>query len=153
MSDLLSWDFPDPFTTNIIVKNGDIDGLGHTNNASYVIWCEQCAWQHSELLGLSVSDYQRLDRAVAIRKANYEYFLPSFINESLIVGTWITDCDGKLRLERRFQIINPETGNTILRGQWQVISVVISTGKATRMPQEFLNSYATAVVPRRSETS
>jgi len=146
MSELVNWDYPEPFTNEIIVQAKDIDGLGHSNNASYVIWCEQCAWKHSEFLGLSVTDYQRLDRAVAIRKADYDYYLPSFEDEKLVVATWITDCDRRLRLERHFQIINPENGNTILRGHWQVISVVISTGKATRMPAEFVDCYGAAVV-------
>ncbi|MDP7456148.1 MAG: thioesterase family protein [Gammaproteobacteria bacterium] len=142
----MSWDYPNPFTSNILVAADDIDGLGHVNNACYVVWCEQCAWKHSELLGLNIADYQRLDRGVAINKADYDYFLPSFNREELIVGTWLTACDEKLRLERSFQTINRETGATVMRGSWQLICVTLSTGKPSRFPQEFLDSYATAVI-------
>lgn len=142
----MNWDLPSPYTDEIEVQASDIDGMGHANNACYVVWCEACAWKHSEELGLSVSDYQRLDRGVAIHKARYEYFLPSFEGERLIVGTWLTACDNKLRLERRFQVLNPRSGDTVLRGLWQLICVTLSSGKACRFPQEFIDIYGGAVI-------
>lgn len=147
----MKWDYPNPHTCEVIVDAADIDGMGHANNACYVVWCEQCAWNHSEALGLSVTDYQQLDRGVAINKANYEYFLPSFENEKLIVGTWLTACDNKLRLERRFQMINPETEQTILRGCWFLICVALSSGRAAKFPQEFIDIYGGAVNEHKSQ--
>ncbi len=141
------WDYPYPHTYQIKIKNSDIDGMGHANNACYVIWCEQCAWDHSQSLGLGVEDYQRLDRGVAIHKASYEYFLPTLEGEELLIGTWLTACDHKLRLERRFQMINMQTGRTVQRGHWQLICVTVSTGKAAKFPQEFIDIYGNAVVP------
>jgi len=142
----VNWDLPSPHTYDIEVQAGDIDGMGHANNACYVLWCEACAWKHSEELGLTVSDYQALDRGVAIHKASYEYLLPSFEGERLIAGTWLTACDNKLRLERRFQVLNLQTGDTVLRGHWQLICVTLSSGKACRLPQEFIDIYGGAVV-------
>ena len=142
----MNWDLPSPYTYDIEVQASDIDGMGHANNACHVLWCEACAWKHSEELGLSVSAYQALDRGVAIHKASYEYFLPSFEGERLIAGTWLTACDNKLRLERRFQVLNSETGDTVLRGHWQLICVALSSGKACRLPQEFIQVYGGAVI-------
>lgn len=142
----MNWDFPTPHVNEITVHASDIDGMGHANNACYVVWCEDCAWKHSESLGLSVQDYQEMDRGVAINKANYEYFLPSFENEQLLVATWLVHCDKKLRLERRFQIINPATGNTVLRAHWLLICVALSSGKASRFPQKFVDVYGPAVI-------
>lgn len=142
----LNWDHPEPFVRERVVAESDIDGLGHANNACYVIWCEQCAWQHSESLGLSVRDYQALDRGVAIHHAEYDYFLPSVSGDRLLVGTWLVDCDGRLRLERHFQILNQDSGETVLRGRWKLVSVVLSTGKATRLPRRFVETYAAAVI-------
>ena len=120
--------------------------MGHANNACYVIWCEQSAWNHSEILGLGIKDYQRLNRGVAIRKASYEYFLPSFENEDLLIATWLTACDGKFRIERRFQMINLATGQTVQRGHWELICVTLSSGKVTKFPNEFTERYGNAVV-------
>lgn len=120
--------------------------MGHANNACYVLWCADCAWSHSRKLGLKIDDYQRLDRGVAIHRASYDYHLPAFENEELLIGTWLTACDGKLRLERRFQMINSATGKTVQRGHWQLICVTLRSGKASRFPREFLEVYGGAVV-------
>ena len=71
----MDWDYPQPFTLPVTPQAGDIDGLNHTNNAVYVRWCEQAGWAHSERLGLSLDDYRRLDRAMAIRRGEYDYLL------------------------------------------------------------------------------
>ena len=145
-TDQHTWDYSGPHVHPIKIVKSDIDGMGHANNACYVIWCEQSAWNHSEILGLGIKDYQRLNRGVAIRKASYEYFLPSFENEDLLIATWLTACDGKFRIERRFQMINLDTGQTIQRGHWELICVALSSGKVTKFPNEFTERYGNAVV-------
>jgi len=148
---MIDWDYPNPHTYELTVQKSDIDGMGHANNACYVVWCEECAWAHSESLGLSVRDYQTLDRGVAINKGHYEYIQPCFENEKLLIGTWLTACDNKLRLERHFQIVNPASSKTVLRGHWWLICVALSTGKASRFPQEFVDSYGGAVTELKSQ--
>jgi len=140
------WDFPAPFMLPLTPQPGDIDGLGHTNNAVCVQWCEQAGWAHSEALGLSLADYRRLDRAMAIREGHYDYLLPSFEGEALVLGTWLTGSDGRLTMERRFQLRRPSDGQTLLRGRWALVCIEISSGRPRRMPAEFLWAYERAVV-------
>ena len=90
----MDWDYPYPFTLPRIPQAADIDGLNHTNNAVYVRWCEQAGWAHSEALGLTLDDYRRLDRAMAIRRGEYDYLLPTFAGEALLLGTWLVARDG-----------------------------------------------------------
>jgi acyl-CoA thioester hydrolase len=141
------WDHPAPFTRALTPQPADIDGLDHTNNAVYVQWCEQVAWAHSEALGLSLADYRRLDRAMAIREGRYDYLLPSGEGEALVLGTWLTASDGKLTMERRFQLRRASDGATIVRGRWALVCIEISSGKPRRMPAEFLDAYERVVVP------
>ena len=145
---MTDWDLPLPFTLALTPQPGDIDGLGHTNNAVYVQWCEQAGWAHSEALGLSLADYRRLDRAMAIREGHYEYLLPSFEGEALVLGTWLTASDGRLTMERRFQLRRTSDGLTLVRGRWALVCIEISSGKPRRMPAEFLDIYDKAVVIR-----
>jgi acyl-CoA thioester hydrolase len=72
--------------------------------------------------------------------------LPAFDNEDLLIATWLTACDGKFRLERRFQMINLATGKTVQRGHWELICVTLSSGKVTKFPSEFIECYGNAVV-------
>jgi acyl-CoA thioester hydrolase len=142
----LDWDYPQPYTLPRMPQPADIDGLNHTNNAVYVRWCEQIGWAHSESLGLGLADYQRLDRAMAIRRGEYDYILPTFETESLLLATWLVAGDGKLSMERRFQLVRERDGATVLRGRWDLVCIELASGKPRRMPQEFIDAYMTAVV-------
>lgn len=142
----MEWDYPHPFTLPVTPCAEDIDGLNHTNNAVYVQWCEKVGWAHSEALGLGMADYLRLDRAMAIRKAEYDYVLPSLQDEALTLGTWITASDGKLTMERRFQILRDSDGATILRGRWDLVCIEVGSGKPRRLPPEFCQIYLPALV-------
>ncbi len=142
----MEWDFPEPYTHDIVVSATDIDGMGHTNNACYVVWCESVAWGHSASLGLTVEDYKRLNRGVAIQSAHYDYFQPSFAGQAPQIGTWITGCDGKLRLQRSFQVIAKGTAITVMRGRWTLVCINVMTGKPSRFPTVFLDIYGTAAL-------
>jgi acyl-CoA thioester hydrolase len=142
----MTWDHPNPFTLPLAAKAGDIDGLDHTNNGTYVRWCEQVAWAHSESLGLAVADYRRLDRAMAIRRAEYDYLLPTQLDDRLTLGTWIFAGDGRLTLERRFQLLRDSDQATVLRGRWELVCIEVSSGRARRMPPEFLAAYVPVVL-------
>lgn len=142
----LEWDRARPFTRAVMPGGGDIDGLNHTNNAVYVQWCEQTAWAHSESLGLALADYHRLDRAMAIRRGTYDYLLPTALHEALTLATWLVASDGRLSMVRRFQLVRDRDGVTVLRGQWDLVCIELSSGRPRRMPPEFCELYLPAVV-------
>ncbi len=135
------WDYPQPFTLDLQPRAQDIDGLNHTNNAVYVRWCEQIGWAHSEALGLVLADYIRLDRAMAIRRGTYDYLLPTFEGEALTLATWLSGGDDKLTMQRHFQLVRTGDQATVLRGHWDLVCIEMSSGKARRMPAEFMAAY------------
>ena len=142
----MTWDFPQPFTLPVSPSVNDIDGLNHTNNAVYVQWWEKIGWAHSEALGLKLTDYQRLDRAMAIRRGEYDYLLPTLLDDKLTLGTWLLARDGKFQMERRFQLIRDRDQTTVLRGHWELICIEISSGRARRIPPEFDRVYRPAMI-------
>lgn len=142
----MAWDYPRPFALPRRPRAEDIDGLNHTNNAVYVQWCEQIAWAHSETLGLSLADYRRLDRAMAIRRGEYDYLLPTFLDEPLTLATWLLASAGKLTMERRFQLVRDRDQATILRGRWELVCIELTSGRPRRMPAEFSRVYLAAIV-------
>ena len=142
----IDWDYPDPFTLTICVEDQHIDGLGHANNAAYVIWCQDAGWQHSQQLGLDLNAYCELDAAMAIRHAEYDYAGAAYAGERCVMATWLTGNDGRLTMERRFQLVREEDGKTLLRARWQVVCIRKSSGRPLRMPQAFLDRYGAAVI-------
>ena len=143
---VIAWDFPAPFMLRMAPQAADIDGLNHVNNAVYVRWCEQVGWAHSEHLGLCLADYQRLDRAMAIRRGEYDYILPALQGDDLLLATWLTAGDGKLTMTRSFQLVKAGDGTTLMRGHWNLVCIELSSGRVRRMPSEFCDVYNAAVV-------
>lgn len=146
----IKWDRPRPYTLDVVVAEEDIDALNHTNNTVYVKWCERAAWQHSCSLGLDIEAYRALDRAIAIRRAEYDYIQAALLGEKLRIATWISESDGKLSMRREFQIVRLSDGVTLLRGAWQVVCIEMSSGRPRRMPPEFRDGYGAVVVSERS---
>jgi acyl-CoA thioester hydrolase len=148
----INWLHDKPFIETFTVCEQHIDALGHTNNNVYSQWCEEAAWKHSASLGLDAGDYQRLDRAMAIQKADYQYRLPSFSGDTLVVGTWLTAVERKLTMERSFQIFNQDSGELLFLGQWLFVCIKLSTNKPVKMPPEFIDAYCPHVVNQNSYT-
>ena len=98
----------------------------------------------------SLADYQRLDRAMAIRRADYDYLLPTVLGEELTLATWLCASDGKLTMERRFQLIRNADQITVLRGRWDLVCIELSSGRARRMPPAFCQVYLAAMVDATS---
>lgn len=140
------WDHPDPFLLRLQVLPEHIDVLGHANNTVYAQWCQDVAWRHSGSLGMPPSAYRELDRAMALRHAHYEYILPALQGEDIEVGTWLVGSDGRLNMRRHFQLRRRSDGGTLFRGDWDLVCIRISSGRAVRMPPEFLSAYGPAVI-------
>jgi len=132
-------------TIDIEVASSDIDGLGHVNNGRYIAWCEQVAWLHSEKLGLGVADYQRLDRAMAVYRSEYDYKLPAFDGEQLQATTWLSLAKGS-RMQRNFRIQRRNDSALLLEAVWYLACIELSTGRPKRFPPEFVEVYVPVVV-------
>lgn len=143
---MLKWDLPDPFELPYSVESNHIDSLNHVNNAVYVGWCQDAGWAHSQALGLGIEEYQQLDTAMAIRHAEYDYISAAYLGDKLRLGTWLSHCDGRLQLERRFQLLRESDSSCLMRGRWKLVSIGMTSGKARRMPNIFLKTYGDAVV-------
>lgn len=129
----------------IEVSAYEIDGLNHANNGSYVKWCEQAAWAHSQALGLGIKDYQTLNRGMAVRQAEYHYLAPARLNDRLIFGTWLSHSAGS-KMTREFYVVRQSDHKVILTAVWKLVCIEISSGKIKRLPAEFIDVYGKAVI-------
>ena len=137
----IQWDVAHPFTLPLIVAAEEIDDYRHVNNAAYVRWLDRCAWAHSAAAGISIEDCKGMDRGMAVRRSELEYLAPAFLNDSIIVATWITHNDRRLRINRSFQVVAAGTGKTLLRASLEYVCLMLSTGRPVRMPPEFAKRY------------
>ncbi len=142
----MSWQRPAPFVIDIEVLSAHIDGLGHVNNVVYVGWLEDCAWRHSQSLGLGLDEYRRLDRAMAVLRHEIDYLASARLGERLQMGAWIVDSPRGLKMTRRFQLLRPADGVTLLNAQTTFACIELSSGRPRRMPEDFVERYGRALV-------
>lgn len=142
----MCWDLSSPFVIEFVVEPSAIDHFGHANNAQYLRWVEQVSWAHSAVLGLDMARYRELDRAMVVHRHELDYLAPAFEGDQLRLATWIVACDGRLTLTRRFQLLRPVDGRTLLRARTRFACIELSSGRARRLPPEFRHCYGSVLV-------
>lgn len=142
----MDWDFADPFVLDLQVEPSNIDHYGHVNNAEYLRWIERISWEHSRHLGLTMDDYRELNRGMVVHRHELDYLAPAFERERLQLATWIVACDGRLTLERRFQLRNVITERTLLRAHTRFACIDMASCRPKRMPDRFVEVYGGACI-------
>ena len=137
----MSWHLHDPYINTWHVNAKQIDHYQHANNVAYVSQLEVTSWAHSNHLGLSIEMYQALDSGMAITKHEINYLAAAHENDIVDCGTWIVECDNRLKLARQFQFIRQRDQQTLLTARTEFVCIALSSGKPKRMPKEFANIY------------
>lgn len=137
----MDWDFEKPFIHRIHVQPDDIVRMQHVNNARYLEYLELTAWEHTHHLGMSWDIYERLGVGVVAHRTEIDYLRAAVLGDCLLVATWCSGNDGRLRLRRHYQIIREDDEATLLRAQTLWISVDLKSGRPRRMPPEFVEAY------------
>ncbi|MDY7117067.1 thioesterase family protein [Halomonas sp. SSL-5] len=142
----MEWELPEPFVIELVVEPAAIDEYDHVNNAEYLRWIERVSWAHSDALGLTLARYRELDRGMAVHRHELDYLAPAFAGDRLAMATWIIDDDSRLTLTRRFQLIRPADGRTLLRARTRFACIELSSGRPRRLPEEYRRIYGEAAV-------
>jgi acyl-CoA thioester hydrolase len=135
------WAYPAPHVIEVEVGPADIDDYNHVNNAVYMSWFDRAAWSHSAALGIPRKQCISSRRGMAALRAEIDYLRAAVLGDRLLVATWITATDGKLRVERRFQVRRAPEGETLARARIDYVCINLDSGRAARMPESFSQSY------------
>ena len=135
------WDYKNPHVLEFQVFRENIDILGHVNNKVYLDWCEIVSWDHSKSLGISPEIYKDLRCACVVIKNKIEYLGSLFEDDSIIISTWITKTDSRLKLSRLFQVIRLEDNKTVFRSNVDYVCISLDTYKPIRMPELLKKAY------------
>jgi acyl-CoA thioester hydrolase len=136
-----SWDFPNPHLVTLEVLECDIDAYNHVNNSVYLSWFDRVAWSHSASLGIPLEECTRIRRGMAAHRAEIDYQRAAVLGDRVSVATWIVSTDGKLRVERRFQVKRAPDGETLARARTDYVCINLDSGRACRMPESFSLTY------------
>ena len=135
------WDRTKPFIIDVTVSPEHVDGYGHVSNYHFIQGLTDCAFAHSAAVGLSEQTCRELQRGMAVRDMRVELLGSAYAGDRLKVANWISRADAKLRATRQFQIINIDTGQTLLRAELDFICTNLKTGRPVKMPSLFAQRY------------
>ena len=109
---------------------------------------DECSREHSKAVGIDTADAGELGYGMAVTDSQITYHAAAYLGEEVLVGNWITKCDGRVRATREFQIVRVADGLTLTRATLNYICIKIRTGRACRMPQLFRERYVvTTMLP------
>jgi len=139
------WEWTNPHIVTLVVEPADIDAYGHVNNAVYLSWLDRAAWSHSAALGVPLERCLTIRRGMAAHRTEIDYLRSALLGQTVWVGTWITATDGRLRVERRFQIRRLDSGESlpanVALARTGYVCINLDTGRAARMPAELSQAY------------
>jgi acyl-CoA thioester hydrolase len=139
-----TWPVAAPFRLRRTAGTADIDRFNHVNNARYVDWANEIAWAHSNALGLSFDDYERLGVGCVVWRHEFDYVAPVLLGDPLDLATWIAENDNRLRLVRAYEFRNARSEKIVFRGRTTFVSIDMKTGRPARMPPDFIAAYKPA---------
>jgi acyl-CoA thioester hydrolase len=82
---------PMTYTRNFRVRYYECDAYGHVNNANYVRYMQETAFDASNAAGYGLEKYQELCTIWLVRRSNIEFLRPLFYNDRIALKTWVED--------------------------------------------------------------
>lgn len=123
-----------------IVREEEIDGLGHVNNLAYIRWMQEAAVAHSAAQGWPAARYQDLNVGWVVRSHEIEYLRPAFAAEHVVVWTWVSSFR-RISSIRKYRIVRPSDGVVlaIAATNWAFIDTLRLAPR--RMPPEIIDAF------------
>ena len=137
----LDWDYPEPYVIEHTASEDEADGYGHVNNSVYLRWLDQCVWAHCDAVNMGPDLCRQLNRGFAAIRHEIDYLNSAYPGDRVAVANWVTHNDGRLRAERRFQIIRVKDRRTLLRARSYYVCTDLSTGRPARIPDQFKTGF------------
>ncbi len=89
------------FELPIMVREEDIDELGHVNNVVYLRWVQEAATAHWRVLA---SEDERARLLWVVIRHEIDYKRPAMPGDEIVARTWVGEADG-LAFERHTEIL------------------------------------------------
>jgi acyl-CoA thioester hydrolase len=137
----MPFEHPAPHVIELEVAAADIDAYRHVNNAVYLTWLDRAAWSHSAALGVPLERCVALRRGMAALRTEIDFVRAALEGDRVRVATWIADGDGRLRVERHFQVVRAADDATLARARTEYVCINLDSGRAVRMPELFARAY------------
>jgi acyl-CoA thioester hydrolase len=122
----------------VVVKDADIDDLGHVNNVAYARMIEDIARAHAVSLGMDTDAFRAQGSVPVMLEHHLKYRRPGFLNDVLTVTTEI-EMMGGIRARRHNQIKRGEEVLVDSMTEW--VWVDVTSGRPKAIPKVSLEMF------------
>lgn len=117
----------------LVVRDADIDDLGHVGNVVYLGWVLHAAAAHSAEAGWDLAALQRAGSVWVVRRHEIEYLAPALPGDRIAIETWVDAWDAASCL-RRTRIRRGDV--ELCRAATRWVLVGFPGGRPRRVPPE-----------------
>lgn len=126
------------------VRYYECDAYGHVNNANYLRYMQETAFDASTAAGYSPARYAELDRQWLVRATDIEYLQPLRYGDSVEVKTWVIDFE-RLTSRRVYEFYRQD--ELVARAYTDWVYLQRSTGRPVAIPPELVAAFFPAGPP------
>ena len=127
------------YQLHVTARPEDIDDLGHVGNQVYLRWVLEIAVAHSNALGWSWGDYQRLGAGWVVRRHELDYMAQVVEGEDVTASTWVDSWKG-VSCVRRTELHRGALA--VLRAATTWVFIDFASGKPRKIPDEIRALFA-----------
>jgi acyl-CoA thioester hydrolase len=127
-------------TRNFRVRYYECDAYGHLNNANYLRYMQETAFDASAAAGYDLKRYEQMGRFWLIRETEVEYLLPLYYNDCVAVKTWVADFR-RSTSRREYEFYNTSTGELAARGTTNWAFLDSASSRPARIPAEMAAAF------------
>ena len=135
------------------VRHYECDVHGQVNNANYLRYMQEAAFDASAAAGYDMARYEALGCHWLVRETEVQYLHPLQYGDSVDVKTWVTDFR-RVRSRRAYELRNSHSGELVAQGMTDWVYLDSEKLRPVPIPGEmkaaFFPDGPPAIVPPRS---
>jgi acyl-CoA thioester hydrolase len=117
----------------ITVRWGDMDMMGHVNNAKYFTYCESARMSYFAAVRMK-EHAEAPDHGPALAAANLNFRAQVRYPADLEVATRVTEI-GRTSFKMEYELLNKDTDDRVADGSGVIVWVDYGTGKPIPLPE------------------
>jgi acyl-CoA thioester hydrolase len=122
------------------VRHHECDAYGHVNNANYLRYMQEAAFDASAAAGYPFSRYEEMGSLWLVYETEIEYLNPLRYGDVVTVRTWVENFR-RSRSRRRYDLRNADTGEMVARGSTDWVYIDSQSQRPVRIPQEMREAF------------
>ncbi len=127
--------------SQFVIREYECDSYGHLNNANYLRYMQEAAFEASAAVGYSKARYEQLGRLWLARETEIEYLQPLYAGDMLEITTWVADFR-QVRSLRRYEFRRAGEDALVAQASTDWVFMDRASGQVVPVPPEVAAAYS-----------